>query len=484
MRGTRVRGATAIAAVVSVALSGCSFLPIRDTPAYSPERLAPPAPSRSWEPAQAQNPPAPKLEEKVEPEPDRTYNLPGLIDIALRANPSTRISWQQARAAAARVGLADSRYFPVVAMSVQGGTTRVEDLTNLGPASIRGPSLTPLMTLQWDLIDFGRRDADFDTAMQQLLQMNFRFNRNLQKVGYEVQQAFYQYDASRAQVAAAEATLKSATSVQQAADARLDQGLATKTEALLARQETARAAYEVQAAQRGVAHSQAFLADAIGLSPAQRFRVVELDELELPKGLANSVDEVMNQALEVRPDLAARLAELRSREAEVRRANASFKPKIGFTGDAGGTGGRYFADVSQKSFDYQAPVYSALVEFSWTLFDGYARENSVRLAEARRAEAQAELTQSQLAALREVWKSYADVKVALLQVEYARALLAASEDAYEAALESYTAGLADIVELLTAERDLARARSTLIDSKAELLRSSAALAFAVGAGAP
>src|SRR6185436_18254186 len=147
-------------------------------------------------------------------------------------------------------------------------------------------------------------------------------------------------------------------------------------------------------------------------------------------------------------------AELRSREAEVRRARTTFLPKVTFGGNAGGTGGRYFAEDRQRTFEYQAPVYSALIQFSWVLFDGYARENSVRLAEAQRGEAEAALTKAQLAVLREVWKSYADVKVALLQYEYAKALLAASQDAYQAALESYTAGLADIVELLTAERDL------------------------------
>ena len=48
----------------------------------------------------------------------------------------------------------------------------------------------------------------------------------------------------------------------------------------------------------------------------------------------------------------------------------------------------------------------------------------------------------------------------MLQVDFAEALLAASQDAYEAAFTSYTAGLADILDLLAAERDLARARMT------------------------
>jgi outer membrane protein len=80
-----------------------------------------------------------------------------------------------------------------------------------------------------------------------------------------------------------------------------------------------------------------------------------------------------------------------------------------------------------------------------------------------------------------VWKAYADVKTTLRKHEYALALLAASQEAYEGTLESYrSAGLATVLDLLAAERDLARARTTEIQSRADLLTSSAALTFAAG----
>jgi outer membrane protein TolC len=61
------------------------------------------------------------------------------------------------------------------------------------------------------------------------------------------------------------------------------------------------------------------------------------------------------------------------------------------------------------------------------------------------------------------------------------ALLAASNAAYDATLDSYRVGLNTVTNLLEAQRDLSRARATLIDTKAELLTSSAALAHAGGA---
>jgi outer membrane protein TolC len=119
-----------------------------------------------------------------------------------------------------------------------------------------------------------------------------------------------------------------------------------------------------------------------------------------------------------------------------------------------------------------------MLNFTWDMFDGFSRRNAVREAEARRGEAAADLSSLQLRTLREVWKAYADVKAALLQHEYAEALLTASQDAYNAVSKGYQAGLSTILELLAAERDLAGARMTEIQSRADLLTAAAALAFA------
>jgi len=72
------------------------------------------------------------------------------------------------------------------------------------------------------------------------------------------------------------------------------------------------------------------------------------------------------------------------------------------------------------------------------------------------------------------------VKTALRKYEFAAALLRASEDAYAATMESYRAGLGTFIDLLAAQRELARARTTNIASRADLLTSAAALAFATG----
>ena len=419
------------------------------------------------------------------PELDRTYDLIGLVDLAQRSNPETRIAWEEARAAAARLGLAEGAYYPALVVLAAGGYTRTEARSPEGPVYTRGWAVTPQLFLTWTLLDFGRRSADSDAALQALLGANFQFNRRHQQVTYAVERAFYAYDAARAQVEASLVTLKSAVSVQKDAEVRLAHGLATRTDLLLAREVRARAEYDVQLARRRVDDAWSTLAEALGISPAAQLMVVELAGLPLPDLLGGSVEQAMDRALAERPDVAALVAQLRSREAEVRRASADFWPTFGLGGSLGLTTGSFLADsrVGQTGpFAYTEPIYGGLLTFSWKLFDGFERKNREREAEALRGQARASLDALQIRALREVWKAYADVKAARLQYDYAAALLASAQEAYDSASTTYRAGLGTILDLLAAERELARGRSTVIESRAELLSASAALAFAIGAG--
>src|SRR5262245_48661937 len=191
------RGAWAAAVTLA---AGCGIL----ERARDPDAFAPPAAERPW------TPPADVLQAlpaapapAVVPEPGVVTDLPARIDLAQRANPARRRAWAQARAAAAKLGLAESAWLPVLAVRAAAGTARIEDRAPTGPFYTFGPSITSLFTLEWTLIDFGRRSADTDRAAAELLAANFQFNRTHQDVTFAVQRTFYAYDASRARVEAA-----------------------------------------------------------------------------------------------------------------------------------------------------------------------------------------------------------------------------------------------------------------------------------------
>jgi len=411
------------------------------------------------------------------------YGLADLIDFAHRTNPETRQAWEQARAAAAQAARAEAAYYPTLFAMARGGASRVADQAPpaVGTFTVEGAGVTPKLQLDWILLDFGRRRANVERGGQDLLRANFAFNRRLQEVAFAVSRSYFGLDASHARVAAARATLESATAVEEAVAARLERGLATKPDLLLSRQERARAAYEVQDALGGVNDAEAALADSLGISPTALMRVADLSAVPLPAELPESVEQIIDRALARRPDLASRLAALRAREADERRARAEFLPRLSFSGSVDQNVQRYRVGPPFGRFTMNETEYGAFLNFEWKLFDGFERDNALREATSLRGAAEADLAALELRAVREVWKAYADVKTALRKREFALALLTASEEAYESTLESYrTAGLATVIDLLAAQRDLARARTTEIQSRAELLTTSAALTFAAG----
>src|SRR6267154_2632379 len=78
------------------------------------------APSSSeslWRPPDLRNF-ARELTAQKAPEADaqKDYELAELIDLAERINPETKVAWEQAKQAASAVGLAQSQYYPVLAL--------------------------------------------------------------------------------------------------------------------------------------------------------------------------------------------------------------------------------------------------------------------------------------------------------------------------------------------------------------------------------
>src|SRR5262249_49941680 len=183
-----------------------------------------------------------------------------------------------------------------------------------------------------------------ELARQRLLAANFAFNRKMQDVVFDAQRAYFALDAAKAMEAAAASNLELARSVREAADERLGLGLATQPDVLLARQVEARAVYDLENASVMVSDAQANLALAIGVPANLPLPIPNLESQPLPQKLAVAVDDVIDTALAQRPDLAARMAQIRASEAAVAKAKADLFPKLGFSGTYGADIWRYSVD--------------------------------------------------------------------------------------------------------------------------------------------
>jgi len=331
----------------------------------------------------------------------------------------------------------------------------------------------------YTLLDFGRRSATAEQAKQQLIAANFAFNRSMQEVVFGVQRAFYALGAARSSVEAATANLELARTNRELAEERLKVGLATQPAVLLARQLEAESSYELESAKSAVQTARADLATAMGIRADVPLDVETLEHQPLPAALPDRVDELVDSAVSERPDLAAKVASLKAREASLAKAEAAWLPEVGLLGEFGQALWSYKVNGFPRQ-NSSTNDYTALLVFHWDLFTGFDRPYAIRQAQAEVEASQAELRAGELDTIDGVWRAYYEFQSARERHRYAEALLRASEEAYSSNLETYRGGLSTISDLLTADRDLARARYTLIRAKTDYLDAAAAVEYAVG----
>jgi outer membrane protein len=312
-----------------------------------------------------------------------------------------------------------------------------------------------------------------------VLAANFAFNDTHRSVIYQVEQAYYQLLNASGQEEAARASLSNAQAVQQSAEERLKNGLATLPDVLEARSATAQAEYELQSVLGTEQIAAGNLATVLGTFATTTIHVQPLNELPIPQSVDESVDGVIDRALAQRPDLMQQVAGVRSANARVKEARAAYHPSLSVA--ASPTAQSLYGMQQQFPWGHTAGLTGELgFKLDWTVFDGGARKSRLAQAEANvhQAEAQVNVTRNQIAD--EVWAAYSNLNTALRQRQAATALLEASSRSYDAALESYKYGLRNLLDVTAAQRTLSQARSTDVHARTQVLSALADLAFRTG----
>ena len=407
------------------------------------------------------------------------YSLAELIDLAEAHNPETRIAWEGARAQLAALGVARSELYPTLAAIARSQTNRWEVL--LGTRFYRQTlqAFEGALELNYIIFDFGGRAGRIDAAKGQLLAANFAFNDTHRKLIYQVEQAYYGLLNASGQEQAARANLMNARTVQQAAEDRLKNGLATLPDVLEARSATAQAEYDLQAVLGAEEIARGDLATALGTSATVTIHVQPLNE-NTHTGIHQRHRRPGDQsAFEQRPDLMQQLAEVRSANARIKEARAAYYPTLSL--NAMPAAQSLYGLQQTLPWGHTADLTGSLtLSLNWTVFDGGARKNRLAQAEAdsRAAEAQVSARRDQITD--EIWTAYSNLKTALRQRQSAVALLQAASQSYSAALESYNYGVRSLLDVTAAQRTLAQARSIDVLARTQVLSAVANLAFQTG----
>jgi TolC family type I secretion outer membrane protein len=420
----------------------------------------------------------------TEIDPQKPYRLEDLIDIAESNNPLTRIAWETAKQAADRLGIARSDYYPRLAALALFGDQRLidpfpEPLAPRGYVMVEIPVVEAGLGLEYNVFDFGKRGAKIEASKALRLAATAAFQRTNQDIAFRVVTAYYNLVTAQERLEASRQNLKTAQTTQEAAEAQLANGRATLPDVLNARAAAAQAAYDLESSVGAEGVGRVVLREVIGVEPSDAITIEAPATSPMPAEVIASTGKLVEMAMQHRPDLLAISEKLRAANAELKVAQADYRPSFHLQASA----------AQQKiwpSADYgvlgnaNQTVWSVGMKFQWSLFDGGLRKNEVRLADSKRREAQDELREKQDAIGREVWTAYLQFRTAVRQHEAAETLFTSASTSYDASLDAYKYGVKNLVDLVTAEMQLAQARLAVVQSRSAIRVNAANLEYATG----
>ncbi len=452
-----------------LALAGCAGVP--DVSGVS---SVSPAPEVPWTPPPAVQPAADTAAPTAVPvdlaERIPRMDLADIVDLGLRNNPTTRLAWANARTAAAAYGAERGAWLPTV--DAELSASRLQTAASQGRSAVEQSLLTPSVSLNYLLFDFGGRRGRVAGARHRLLAASFAHNAAIQDVVLEIQVAYFQYLAGRALLEAQRTTLEEAEVNLTAAEERRRVGLATIADVLQARTAASQARLDLQAVEGNLQTTRGALALALGV-PANLPYELDSTAATVPvAAVADSVDRIIREALAGRPDLAAARAEAEAARAGIGEARARLWPFLQF----GATAGRTYATTIPDGAD----SYSLSLGLAIPLFSGLSRQYDVRAAEyaAEAAAARAESLRQQVAF--QVFRAYHALQTATRRVATAGDLVASAEQATDVALGRYRSGVGSVLDLLAAQSALAAARAQQVDARLAWNVSLAQLAHDAG----
>ncbi len=405
-------------------------------------------------------------------------SLQDAIDRGLKTNLGLLLSNQDVRSSRGARWKELSNLLPNITTSSYINASQV-DLAEFGFASFPGISIPTIVGpfayvdsrayLTQSMLDLKAiNNTHASTQSVKAAEYTYKDARDLVvlAVGYSYLQAIA--DASRIESVSAQVDTAQAL-FNQASD-QVTAGTSPKIDRLRAEVELKTRQQQLIQAKNDYAIQKLTLARVIGLAPGQQFELT--DKSPYAPFTAMSVDEAVAQAEKSRSDLKAAEATLKSAEYSKKAARAGYYPTINFSADYG-IASVYSTLGTHGVFDVRGTL-------NIPIFQG----NKVHGDELQ-ADAQLEQARQHYENLRA--QVDADVRTALLnlqssseQVAVAKDNIALAQETLDQSRDRYSAGVADTVEVVQAQEQVASANDNYIASLYSYNYAKISLARALG----
>lgn len=401
------------------------------------------------------------------------------LKLAADQHPALAAAQAGVAAASESVGEAQAPYFP--SLDLNAGYHRWQRHAFL-PSGLALPGhaipnlIGPLddwnggISSRVTLLDFGERRAGLDAAQARRAGAQADASATQADVRLAVQSAFYTLAAAQDLQAVAEKSLARSEAHLRLANARRNAGAVPQADVLRMDAEVAAAQLDLINATSRVRVATGFLNTAMGRA-AETPLAIAATVSASPPPARPELDAAVTHALAQRPEITSGEQRTDAARAAVAAAQAARAPKLR-------------ADVAfgwrDTTFVPDTREWQAGLSVDFPIFDAGSRAHHVARSKADLAREEAVFESRRLQIRNEVWSAAAELERAWSAIAANETSVRASEESLRVVRERYEAGAALISDLLDTQTTLARAESSLAESRWSYLAARAAFAHATG----
>ena len=395
------------------------------------------------------------------------------IDRALCKNPATRTAWANARQQSAALGMAESAWLPQVT-----GTAGRNQLTGSHSNSIgqliknTQQTTNAVLNLSWILYDFGLRQNKITSANRSLEAAALTANTVSQQTTRDVTRNYYSVIAADESLKAAHITEQNYSHSLEIAKARFASGVAPLSDVMQTETAYNQATLLRLQAENTTKTARGNFSISIGINANQSLNPIASPiPSDIPL-LSSNITELMNEAIQQRPDLAAANAQRDAAQADIGVAKATGMPTISITMQ------KNYLDYSNPSsqLDYQSIGVTA----NWPLFTGFNNNYAIRQAQSVLEAKEANIEQIHLNITGDVWSNYNTLLSANEQLKVTANLVKNANTNEEIALGRYKSGIGTIIDIINAQNVAANARQQRVNAEFTWQVTRIQLALALG----
>ena len=465
--------------VLALICGGC----VSNRSAFEPYSYAPLSPTTTWTPP-SYFPGILEKDNEKPPDQDLPFSLAELIDIALQNNPQTRISWAQARAAAANYAQTQSLDFPQLEGSFAFTRYRTPTFVSQTDSSHVPTGNTevvdtyysqwgPQLSISYLIFDFGQLRATTEAARYALYYADWTHNYAIQTLLQTITSDYYNYLYQKELLYAYEEGVATAQLTLDATDLGRQTGVNDVSDYLQAKTQLLQNQTSWTAQQQNVQVALATLLTDMGLSAHNQIDLQDLPKTIPQDNVLPGIDDLIALALQNRPDLLATEATLRSQQQNLKLAQREYYPTLQYSFDIGKT---YFNNGRLRDqYDF-----TSTLNLSMPIFSGFYYRNGVKIAQANLKQSEENLHESQLNVIKEVTTYHSSVNVSFDTLQFATAFLESAQEQYIVTLAQYKQGTNTIINVVSAQSSLAQARADQANAKQSWYTSLSNLAYATG----